>query len=145
MSTATSVIWTEQDEWKKQYKLVKYAPSEHNKPFTQVLRERNGCDYPDISTIMDQHSSVRGDYETLRVEAFCQGADQVLFGADPTLMRDHQLANIEEPRAWVSDRNYWLLKDDRKDVSLYGNVLSRLDLYKVLQNEVCAISFYNTG
>jgi hypothetical protein len=136
VATATSAIWTEQDEWKKQYRIIKYSASEHNKPFTEILRERNGYDCPEISFVMERHPSTRGEHETLCVEAFCQGAELVLLGLDPTQIRDHQLANVEEPKAWVSDRNYWLLRDAATETPLYGNILGRLEFYKVLQNEV---------
>lgn len=136
VATATSVIWTEQDEWKKQYRMVKYSASEHNRPFTEMLRERNGYDCPEISFVMDRHPSTRGERETLCVEAFCQGADLVLDGIDPTELLGHQLANVDEPKAWISDRNYWLLRDIGAENPLYENVLGRLEFYKVLQNEV---------
>jgi hypothetical protein len=137
VATATSVIWTEQDEWKKQYKMAKYSASEHNKPFTEMLRERNGYDCPEVSFVMDRHPSTRGEHETLCVEAFTQGADWVLLGNDPTTTRGHQLANVEEPKAWISDRNYWLLRDAAADPLPYENILGRHEFYKVLQNEVC--------
>ncbi|CAG1995314.1 unnamed protein product [Fusarium graminearum] len=135
VATATSVIWTEQDEWKKQYRMVKYSASEHNRPFTEMLRERNGYDCPEISFVMDRHPSTRGERETLCVEAFCQGADLVLDGIDPTELLGHQLANVDEPKAWISDRNYWLLRDIDAENPLYENVLGRLEFYRVLQNE----------
>ncbi|KAL3605904.1 hypothetical protein FPOAC2_00855 [Fusarium poae] len=135
VATATSVIWTEQDEWKKQYKMAKYSASEHNKPFTEMLRERNGYDCPEVSFVMDRHPSTRGEHETLCVEAFTQGADWVLLGNDPTTTRGHQLANVEEPKAWISDRNYWLLRDAAADPLPYENILGRHEFYKVLQNE----------
>jgi hypothetical protein len=145
MAAATSVIWAEQDEWKKQYKMVNNSASEHNKRFEDLLRERSGCDSLDVSTFMDQHPSTRGEQETPCIEAFCQGAYMVLHEPDSILIRDHQVTDIEEPRAWVSDRNYWLLKDDATGAPLYGNALGRIEFYKVLQNEVCTISSINRG
>ncbi|KAI1067962.1 hypothetical protein LB507_004501 [Fusarium sp. FIESC RH6] len=133
MTTASSVIWTERDEWKKQYKIVKYSASEHNKPFIEVLAERSGWDCQEISNFMDQRSSPRGEYEAQRVEAFCKGAEGLLGPGVPN--RDQQLMNDEEPRAWVSDRNYWLLKDDPTTTFRHGNVLGRIDFYNILQKE----------
>lgn len=141
VTTATSSIFTEQDEWKKQYKIVKYSASEHNKPFIEVLKERTGCDCQEIQNFMDQHSSPRGEYELQRVEAFCQGADRFFDETVPILPRDQQLVDDEEPRAWVSDRNYWLLKDGA--TTLYGDVLGRILFYNVLNNEVCTICSNN--
>lgn len=86
--------------------------------------------------MMDRHPSTRGERETLCVEAFCQGADLVLDGIDPTELLGHQLANVDEPKAWISDRNYWLLRDIDAENPLYENVLGRLEFYRVLQNEV---------
>lgn len=145
MTTAGSVIFTERDEWKKEWKMVKYSASEHNKPFIKILGERSGCNCQDeeISNFMDQRSSPRGEFETQRVEAFCQGAGQLLGLEVPT--RDQQPVNIEEPRAWVSDRNYWLLKDDPAETSRYGNVLGRIGFYNVLRKEVCTISSIGRG
>lgn len=145
MATATSVMFTEQDEWKKQYKMVKYSASEHNKSLIEVLKERNGNDFDEISPFMNQHPSNRGEQETQRVEAFCEGFDMVLHGSDTTLIRGHKLANIEEPRAWVSDRNYWLLKDNPTETSRHGNVLGRIDLYNILRKEVCPDFSISTG
>lgn len=139
MTTASSVIWTERDEWKKQYKIVKYSASEHNKPFIEVLAERSGWDCQEISNFMDQRSSPRGEYEAQRVEAFCKGAEGLLGPGVPN--RDQQLMNDEEPRAWVSDRNYWLLKDDPTTTFRHGNVLGRIDFYNILQKEVRTILY----
>ncbi|KAJ4137428.1 hypothetical protein NW768_003015 [Fusarium equiseti] len=115
--------------------MVKYSASEHNKPFIEILGERSGCDCQDqeISNFMDQVSSPRGEYETQRVEAFCQDASRLL-GLEVTA-REQQPVNVEEPRAWISDRNYWLLKDDPTEDSGYGNVLGRIEFYDVLQKE----------
>ncbi|GKU19319.1 unnamed protein product [Fusarium langsethiae] len=135
VATATSVIWTEQDEWKKQYKMVKYSASEHNRPFTEMLRERNGYECAEISFVMDRHPSTRGEHETLCVEAFCQGAEAVLLESDPSSIRGHQLSNVDEPKAWISDRNYWLLRDAVPRTLLYENILGRMEFYQVLQNE----------
>lgn len=125
--------------------MVKYSASEHNKPFIEILGERSGCDCQDISNFMNERSSPRGEYETQRVEAFCQGANLILHGPYSTLNRDGQVTDIEEPRAWVSDRNYWLLKDDPTETTRYGNVLGRIDFYNVLRKEVCTISSIGRG
>lgn len=138
-SELRGTIFAEQDEWKKQcrkIKNVKYSASEHNKPFTEVLTERAEEDCPEISTVMNLHPSIRGGYETLCVEAFCKGAELVLLGIHPSQAQGSQLAEVQEPKAWVSDRNYWLLKDGASDTSFYGNVLDRVKFYEVLQIEV---------
>lgn len=136
------ILGTEKDEWKKQLAKRKISAAELNKPFTQVLRERNGYDCPEIYAFMDWSASYEN--ETSCVEAFCQGADRLLLEPEvPT--QDQQLVHVEEPRAWVSDRNYWLHRDDPTGTSLYGNVLGRTDFYNVLQKEVCAISSTGRG
>jgi hypothetical protein len=91
----------------------------------------------EISAFMDRHpTSFRSANDKLCVEAFCKGASFLLDNSNIFAIQNFHLAHIDEPKAWVSDRNYWLSQDGAAVGTWYGNVLGRHDLYKVLQNEV---------
>lgn len=76
------------------------------------------------------------EHETLRVEAFCRGAEGILDNPDPDSTQDNQLTKEDGPEAWVSDRNYWLSQDGISRDNWYDEVLDRLGFYQVLKNEV---------
>ncbi|CAJ0545386.1 Ff.00g088590.m01.CDS01 [Fusarium sp. VM40] len=90
----------------------------------------------EISAFMDRHpTSYRSTNDKFYLEAFCKGASFLLDNSNIHALQNFHLAHIDEPKAWVSDRNYWLSQDGAAVSTWYGNVLGRHDLYKVLQNE----------
>ncbi|KAF5252998.1 hypothetical protein FANTH_2085 [Fusarium anthophilum] len=64
---------------------------------------------------------------------FCENAHGVLDGPDQERRQDSQSSQVEDPKAWVADRNYWLCRDVMAQNRLYGPVLSRLELYQFLK------------
>ncbi|KAF5689472.1 arginyl-trna synthetase [Fusarium circinatum] len=131
-------IWDVQDEWRDQSRVGRYkiAVVEHNRPFIDVIRERSEYDLPLISTLMDRTPGLlHWEQDTLCVEAFCENAHGILNGLDQERRQDSQASQVEEPKAWVSDRNYWLCRDGMAQDKLYGPVLSRLELYQFLKRE----------
>lgn len=132
-------IWDGPDEWRDQSKIDRYKISavEHNKPFVEVIKERSGYDFSEISAFMDRNPGLlHWEHDTLCVEAFCQGADEILDNPVQDRAQDNQLTKENGPEAWVSDRNYWLSQDGIAQEHWYGQVLDRLGFYQVLKNEV---------
>ncbi|KAF5607039.1 arginyl-trna synthetase [Fusarium subglutinans] len=131
-------IWDVPDEWRDQSKIDRYKISavEHNKPFVEVIKERSGYDFSEISAFMDRNPGLfHWEHDTLCVQAFCQGADEILDNPNPDRAQDSQLLKENGPEAWVSDRNYWLSQDGIAQEHWYGQVLDRLGFYQVLKNE----------
>ncbi|KAF6530122.1 hypothetical protein HZS61_001434 [Fusarium oxysporum f. sp. conglutinans] len=131
-------IWDAQDEWRDQSRVGRYkiAVGEHNRPFIEVIRERSEYDLPLISAFMDRTPGLlHWEHDTLCVEAFCESAHNILDGPDQERRQDSQSSHLDEPKAWVSDRNYWLCRDGMAQERLYGSVLSRLELYQFLRRE----------
>ncbi|KAF5603050.1 arginyl-trna synthetase [Fusarium pseudocircinatum] len=131
-------IWDGPDEWRDQSRIDRYKISavEHNKPFVEVIKERSGYDFSEISAFMDRNPGLlHWEHDTLCVEAFCQGADEILDNPDADRAPDGQLSKEDRPEAWVSDRNYWLSQDGIAQEHWYGQVLDRLGFYQVLKNE----------
>src|SRR6478752_5448734 len=98
-------IWDRPDEWRDQSRIDRYKISavEHNKPLVEVIKERTGLDFSEISALMDRNPGLlHWEHDTLCVEAFCQGADGILDNPDPGRTRDNQLSNEVGPEAWVS-------------------------------------------
>ncbi|KAF4343204.1 arginyl-trna synthetase [Fusarium beomiforme] len=74
--------------------------------------------------------------DTLRVEAFCEGADKILDAPGPDNTQESQLSSeVEGPKAWVSDRNYWMIEDGIDQEHWYDSDLDHLGFYRVLQSE----------
>ncbi|WKT39782.1 hypothetical protein QSH57_001601 [Fusarium oxysporum f. sp. vasinfectum] len=131
-------IWDAQDEWRDQSRVGRYkiAVGEHNRPFIEVIRERSEYDLPLISAFMDRTPGLlHWEHDTLCVEAFCESAHNILDGPDQERRQDSHSSHLDEPKAWVSDRNYWLCRDGMAQERLYGSVLSRLELYQFLRRE----------
>lgn len=143
VATATNelrgAIWNRSDEWRNQSSIDsrRISASEHNKPFFEDLKWKTGVEMDEISAFMDRHpTSYRSTNDKFYLEAFCKGASFLLDNSNIHALQNFHLAHIDEPKAWVSDRNYWLSQDGAAVSTWYGNVLGRHDLYKVLQNEV---------
>ncbi|KAF4970052.1 hypothetical protein FSARC_2870 [Fusarium sarcochroum] len=68
------------------------------------------------------------------IESFCHGASFILDSSVPAEIRSNTFEDTQEPRAWVSDRNYTLegLPTPERD---YGRVLDSIELYSVLQRK----------
>ncbi|KAF4945590.1 hypothetical protein FGADI_11846 [Fusarium gaditjirri] len=131
-------IWDGPDEWRDQSSIDRYKISavEHNKPFVDVIKERSGHDFSEISAFMDRNPGLlHWEHDTLCVEAFCQGAHEILDNPDPDRAEGNQLSKENGPEAWVSDRNYWLTQDGIAQEHWYGTMLDHLKFYQVLKNE----------
>ncbi|KAG5796906.1 hypothetical protein H9Q69_004021 [Fusarium xylarioides] len=131
-------IWDGPDEWRDQSRIDRYRISavEHNKPFVEVIKERSGYDISEISAFMDRNPGLlHWEHDTLCVEAFCRGAEEILENPDPDSTQDDQLTKGTGPEAWVSDRNYWFSQDGISKDHWYDEVLGHLGFYQVLKNE----------
>ncbi|RSM00238.1 hypothetical protein CDV31_011859 [Fusarium ambrosium] len=103
--TRTTLEWASEpaDEWEEPFgRTIKLSGLIENKPFVDILRE-SMVDISEVGAFCyPSMSTARSDRAASHVEQFCEGAS---FALDVFVPGNVTLEGIQEPRAWVSDRN----------------------------------------
>ncbi|RKL08733.1 hypothetical protein BFJ70_g16746 [Fusarium oxysporum] len=135
-ATRECIDWYQHDGWNKRFgRKIRLLGSEENRAFLDMIREH----VPGFSEvpvfILPDPSSRRWERIALQIEWFCEGASFVLDRSVPDDAENPTFEDVQEPRAWVSDRNCapeGLPPPQR----VYGKVLNCIELYAVLQKKV---------
>lgn len=127
--------WNQQDEWERLSQTAKVSVSVENRPFIDIIMEV----LPEASEIpiffLPRMSSARWERRVLYIEKFCAGAPFAINGPVLGDAEDPMFKNIQEPKAWVSDRNF-AHEGFPPPQRVRGRVLGPTAFYEVLQKKV---------
>ncbi|KAF4991129.1 hypothetical protein FDECE_14132, partial [Fusarium decemcellulare] len=139
--TATTLEWTrwsQPDEWKKRFgKNAKIVPSAENKSYIDTLRKGLEGEFDEIETFIQNYpSSRRLERRLLYIKDFCASGQWILERSIRISGNDERclLTGVQEPVAWVSDRN-WVPGSFMIPTKSYDKILNIVELYEVLQKK----------
>ncbi|KAJ3534225.1 hypothetical protein NM208_g7631 [Fusarium decemcellulare] len=129
------------DEWKKKFvQNARIVPSAETKPYIDTLREGLEAEVDEIEVFIKIYpiypSSRRLERQLLYIKDFCASGQWILERSIP-IPEDPQrflLMGVQEPVAWVSDRN-WVPESLTNPSKCYEKVLNITELYEVLQKK----------
>ncbi|KAF4467794.1 hypothetical protein FALBO_5329 [Fusarium albosuccineum] len=143
--TATTLEWTRRpqlDEWNQRFvKNARIVLSAEDKSYIDTLRDNLEADVDEIEVFIRIYplypNSRRLERQLLYIKDFCASGQWILERSIPipgNPQRCRLLTGVQEPVAWVSDRN-WFPKSLVSPTKRYDRVLNVIELHEVLQKK----------